>query len=138
MTVYQTSADLSREDLVAEEASKKWNCAQIKLEKLGFIDRAFVRDGEVKAYAEIKTRTNAHDKYDEYLIDLKKIEHGKWVSDYDGVPFVLVVKFTDGIWWVRINDDVRYRVGKGGRVDRGDANDIDTCAFIPMRYWRKM
>lgn len=136
--IYQTPADLRRQDEVARACAEAWACEVERLGELGCIDVAFRRAGALSAYAEIKCRTNAHDRYPDYLIDAAKVERGRWIAGYDGVPYLVIVRFTDGIWYARIRESDPLRIAAGGRVDRGDPMDIDRCAFIPMGAFRKL
>lgn len=136
--IYENAADKEREEGVANAISYAWNCEQIKRPELDGIDCELQRDGDTVAYVEIKCRNNPSHQYDEYMIDAFKLSHGLWVSDHEGRPFFLVVKFTDGIHWVRVTEEIRRNQRPGGRVDRGDPNDIEMCCYIPMKLFRKL
>jgi len=136
--IYESKQDLQNEDGVANALAEKWKCEQKKLGELSHIDRGLYREGRLSAYVEIKCRNNAHDKYPDYMIDAHKLGAGLWVSHYDGLPFFLVIRFTDGIYYHRVTDESLRTQGVGGRTDRGDPLDVEMCTYIPMERFQKL
>lgn len=95
------------------------------------MDFELLRDGEVKAYAEVKTRRNARRAYPTYCVDRDKWQALTRLHRQTGKPALLVVAFTDGLHYVAAEDQP-YRVGVMERKDRGDPNDRDVVVHIPV------
>jgi hypothetical protein len=54
------------------------------------------------------------------------------------VRFVLAVDLIDGLWTCAIGQiPTIWRVGRGGRYDRGDDYDTDECLFIPSKVFKR-
>jgi hypothetical protein len=51
-------------------------------------------------------------------------------SKEDKVIPLLIVRFTDGVFVVVLEDKYEKRIG--GRHDRNDSHDTETCMYIPM------
>ncbi len=137
--IYETMEDKVREEDVAAQFALRWKLTQRKVEgDLVVVDRVLYRGDKLYAYFEVKCRNNPHDKYAEYMIDADKLERGLFIAGYDGVSFLLVVRFTDGIFWVKVTQELLAVQRSGGRKDRGDPNDIDRCAFFPVTNFRRL
>ena len=136
--IYETVEDLSKECEVADTVAKRWNCRHVKLGELAPLDRALFRDDTLKCYLEIKCRNNAHDYYPDYMIDASKMDAGMQIAAHDGVPFFLIVHFTDGVYWIKVEEGPFATRKTGGRTDRGDPNDIEVCCYVPMLLWRRL
>ena len=94
-----------------------------------------VKNRDVLALVEIKCRRNAHDKYPTYMISTEKIHRCLSRSWFTGIPFWLIVAFTDQtmLWIANDGSDVGHTLG--GRWDRGDQQDIELVTHIPMEQF---
>lgn len=101
------------------------------------IDYALTRGQNVLALVEVKTRTNALGAYATYMISAHKIEFGlRWERTF-GIPFLLVVEFTDGIYWVKVSE-IPFKVEMGGRRDRGDKDDTEIVVHFKSSLMRPL
>jgi hypothetical protein len=134
--IYETSLDRAREQAVRDYLMQKYACAYTPSEKLAPFD-GYLRkpDGALAAIIEIKTRKNNKNKYPTYMLSANKWEVGRRVADNLGVPFLLVVQFTDGVYVTKLK--ANYPISQGGRYDRNDARDVEPCIFIPMSDFRE-
>ncbi len=137
MPRYEQPEDLAREDAVAEYLAEKMGCQQKKLGPHD-IDRELTLGGQVFSYAEVRTRTNEYRRYPTYIVDWDKLVKGLVKAKPLGVPFLLVVGFTDGVYGWMVDGIEELDVRPGGRSDRGDPNDQDMVAHIPMRRFAKL
>lgn len=131
--IYETPADVAREDAVAAKLSAKWDIRVVKLKPLYPFDRAFVNvEGDLTALLEIKCRTTPMGQYPDYLLSLDKYQKAI-TYETAGLPVYLAVQWTDVLGWHKINhkqlDSYSFRLG--GRTDRDDAQDVEPCVFIP-------
>ena len=114
--VYESEFDRSNEGYIKKYIESKGKFTYEKSEPFSSIDGLLFQDGKHVGNVEIKTRTNASDKYLTYKED--KV-----------IP-LLIVRFTDGVFTVVLED--RYEKRLGGRHDRNDSHDTETCMYIPM------
>jgi hypothetical protein len=115
--VFQTPADLAAEAAVAAELEHAWRCKLHQFSELCPIDRYAVKRGRVAGLVEIKVRAHATTTYPTVWLNARK-----WLAlMLTGLglccPAVFVVRFTDGIRWIRLGDVDASLVTMGG-VDR--------------------
>ena len=135
--MYETPETLKKERDIADIIEKSWKC---KLHKMHFklsVDFALC-DSVIKAWVEIKTRTISSTHSDKYMIGLHKIKSCRELARETSLPFYLVVKFTDGIYYYKDNME-NHELKIGGRVvTQRDAQDIEPCYYIDMKLFKKL
>jgi hypothetical protein len=126
--LYESPTDLANELDVAGVLAARWKVSPCKLPISYGVDFGLFRDGAPVAWAEIKCRTNARDRYATYCIALGKAQAGLMLSRATGRPFAIVVRWTDRLGYLIVKsiEDIRW----GGRRDRGDSADLE-----PMVHW---
>jgi hypothetical protein len=134
---YETASDQRNETEVISLVCRIWRCLARKAPKFYQNDYFLVRGDDVVAVVEIKCRENAHDKYSTYMLSAHKWMHGVAWEGSLKVPFLLVVQFTDGLYYCRPKECKRL-VRIGGRVDRNDRADIEPVVHIPMDEFKPM
>ena len=135
--IYETANDRQREDEVRQYLVEKYKCNYKKTAVLSGVDGyLYYPDDRLAAVVEIKCRNNAHDKYPTYMISASKWRNAQVLAKDDGIPFILVVRFTDGVYAIKGNKD--HPTAKGGRYDRGDAQDVEECMYIPLEQFKKI
>lgn len=127
---YETSKDLAREKEVLDILCKRWKCNYFKLPSRYYdIDYALLRDGKLRCFVEIKTRSNAQGAYPTAVVGFRKVNLGLMLAERAGVPFYLVYRWTDAIGYTgAFKGDILY----GERCDRGDDQDADLWMHIPI------
>lgn len=135
---YETERDRQLERITIEVAAKRWQVTAVKLPQFDEVDYALVRGGRVVGVAEVKTRSNQHDTYQTYMISLRKVMRGAALELSAGLRFVLVVGFTDGVWYCRPSKEQDCNVSIGGRKDRGDEQDVEMVLHIPISAFRRV
>jgi hypothetical protein len=135
--IYETDADRTNQQSVGDYVESVWNCKFVKSDYLDFYDGQInYPDGRVGAYVEIKTRKNASNRYPTYMMSANKWKKAIQWAEQTKVPFFLFVKFTDGVYGVKLKKN--YKIELGGRYDRGDSADVEKCVFIPMEEFKKI
>jgi hypothetical protein len=135
--VYETEADRQRERAVQEYLLRKIDCLWQEAPPKDNIDGyLFHPNRDLGAVVEIKIRTNRSTAYDTYMLSSYKWRNGLYRAKTLGVPFMLVVKFADGVHYTVVEEE--YQVGSGGRYDRNDRFDAEECVFIPMSKFRPL
>jgi hypothetical protein len=137
---YETAADRQNEKRVAQKAAATWGeCWAVKLPKQYRADFAFVDSKEaVLAWCEVKCRTNPHDRYPTYMLSLAKWMEAERMAESSGLPFYLLVEFTDGVYYLRVKKIDGLTVKMGGRTDRGDAQDVEPTIHIPIKHFKPL
>ena len=135
--MYEKEEDRAKEQAVFSALAKKLNCVCITTPKLSRIDRLIcTKKGTLSAIVELKTRTNAHDKYPTYMLSAAKYKEMLALANALKVPALLLVKYTDKTRMVHLRDE--YQFGLGGRIDRGDALDMEQCIYIPIEDFKDL
>eukprot|EP00919_Chromeraceae_sp_WS-2016_P060823 GHVR01144332.1.p2 GENE.GHVR01144332.1~~GHVR01144332.1.p2 ORF type:complete len:139 (-),score=5.76 GHVR01144332.1:6-422(-) len=135
--LYETDSDRARESDVFEYIKSKIDCDVVKAPENAHFDGFLVGPNNLPmAMVEVKNRNNASTKYPTYMLSANKCRKCKELSDSSGVPFVLVVRFTDGVFALTVKGE--YPVEMGGRYDRNDPRDKEPCMFIPMDKFHKV
>jgi hypothetical protein len=135
--IYETAQDKQREDDVRRYLVSEYKSEYRKTPDLYAVDGLWYDpDGVLCAVVEIKTRNNAHNKYPTYMLSAQKWRKGLAIAENYNVPFMLIVKFINGIYGVRLKKD--YEIKVGGRFDRGDSKDVEECIYVPLADFRKM
>lgn len=140
MPRYETRSDLNKESGALKIFCLNMNCTYKKVREIDDYspDATFWRDGKRVAVGEVKARTCASTDYKTYLISKAKID--SVFERWHPTPFILIVRWTDGIYWVAVTDAVKskWNVERGGRVDRGDPKDIEDCYHIPIDQFTRL
>jgi hypothetical protein len=135
--IYETQGDLLREEDVASKIGRAWKCIMIKMPAKATFDYAAKRGNVIVSLIEIKTRTNPHNQYPTYMISADKMVAGFLRSTYLAVPFMLVVQFTDGVFYWSSNQE-GFTLDVGGRTDRGDTLDLEMVCHIPINHFKRL
>ena len=133
--IYEDSASKADESRIAKVVEQLWKCKVEKLPRKNYVDYALMRDKELSAYAEVKSRKNERNKYPTWMVSLEKWMYAKRIAEVsNGVPMLFIVEWTDGIYWLR-QDTAEFFVGVGGRSDRGDDMDRELCVFVNVNQF---
>ena len=127
--LYESGLDRANERAVADVLLERWRCSAVKLPISYELDYALVRDGTVRAWAEVKCRRNARDRYPTYMISLRKVLAGLAMAERTNLPFLLLVQWADALGWVTPS---ARGIQIGGRHDRGDSADVEPVIHIPI------
>lgn len=139
--LYETDADLQRESSVVEKLEKLWRCQMAKLPIRYHLDYVAKRGDKAVAFCEVKTRNYTMDRIDQlggYLMSIGKWSSAECLHRASGLPFLLVVQASDGLYYSSFTefkpDDVLVR----GRTDRNDWQDIEPCVVLNTQRFTKI
>tara|TARA_R110000744_G_scaffold4565_5_gene16463 strand:+ start:4280 stop:4729 length:450 start_codon:yes stop_codon:yes gene_type:complete len=137
--IYEKSADISNEELVAEKLSKIWDFDNWKRNPPRYpIDISLMRDNHIKAFAEIKCRNVTSDTYNTYLLSSAKVMSAHTLTRATGLPCFLVVQWTDCLGWIDLETTEPLYVGWGGRIDRNDSQDMEPVMHYDILEFKRM
>lgn len=138
--IYENSKTLKAEDRLKEriEVASGWRLHKLPMSHV--VDYAATHDGknEIVGWLELKCRTNDHNRYKTYIVSLNKWRRLVELGELSDANAVLVVEFTDGIWFVSADKSVPISIAMGGRTDRNDKADIEPLAHIDMREFKNL
>jgi hypothetical protein len=133
---YESSTDVSEELRIASYFCSVFGCKYEQYPPMHPANGKFIMDGRTIAVAEIKTRNNKSSKYPTLMISSTKCKRGKDWAQKENAAFILVIKFTDGVFMTRVTN--KYQEYLGGRQDRNDPNDLERCAYIPISSFMRV
>ena len=136
--MYETEAHLLAERKVADELEFDWKCVCQKLSYKLMVDFAICRDKHIKGWVEVKTRKISSTQLPQYMISMHKMNYAFNLSKDTGLPFFLVVQFTDGIYYYKYNGE-KHSLKWGGRFKtQRDDQDLEPCYYIDMKLFTKL
>ena len=135
--IYETQETLSAEERLIGFIAKISKSKPIKLGMKYKIDYAMTRMGCIDGWVELKKRSFDSNKYDEYMLSLDKYITAKNLTRDTGKPCSLVVEFNNEILITDLGA-IEFRLGMGGRKDRGDPEDYEPCCWIPLSQFKSL
>lgn len=132
--LYEGAHDRTNEQAVAAKLAGLWGCEAVKLPMSYELDFAFVRDGIVASFVEVKCRAYSWAQINQwggYMLALSKWERALSLFQTSGRPFTLAVHTPDGIYFKVCREFGFAPVKIGGRRDRGDWQDIEPVVMLP-------
>jgi hypothetical protein len=143
--LYETESDLTREGDMASAVEKAWKCNLMKLPIRYELDYVLRREYQTVAFCEMKTKSFPYENLDKnggYAISLGKWMTAKTMSETSVLPFVLIVKLTDGLYYSTFGDGHNSfkpdDMVISGRVDRGDWQDMEPHVIIRANKFKKL
>lgn len=139
--LYESNTDLSNEQYVAQKIGAVWGCEFKKMPIRYHLDFVLTKGDKAVAFCEVKSRNYTMQRIDEmggYLMSIGKWSSAKNLSEASGLPFILVARTLDGVWYTVVKefkpDDVLVR----GRTDRNDWQDIEPCVLLKCDRFKKV
>ena len=131
--VYETSNIRQKEKVLADRLGVMWDIVAKQNPKFYAIDLSFVNDnGEVEGLGEIKTRTHKFGTFPTYMLSVHKAAEAKALASATGKRVLLVVQWScETIAFLDL-DTTPTKVEWGGRVDRGDGQDMAPVNPYPI------
>ena len=134
--IYESAADRDNERSVIDAIAERWKCDAWKLPLAYRMDYALARGTSIKAFAEVKCRSNERGAYDDYMLSLAKLAHARRLAEISLLPVYLVVRWSDGVGFCDLSAII-YRVEAGGRTDRNDPQDMEPVAMISVDQFKQ-
>jgi len=135
---HETASDLQNEAAIKLKIERFTGWHLVKLPVSYHLDyAAYDCRGILKAWVEIKCRTNKREKYPTYLVAALKWNTAISLSRSTNppVPFWLAVGFTDGPGLYAHKPDHIVHVEEFNRKDPRDSADMEPMVAIPMGYF---
>ena len=131
--IFKTVEDERSESYVARELGAKWKCEFRSFGKLSPVDWFAIRDGRMVAVAELKTRGHSYTQYPTVFLNFRKWSALVLMACGSGVPAFFVVRFTNGIYFVKVAEIDASKILVGGcRQIVKSRNDIEPVIEVPV------
>lgn len=127
---YETESNLKKEKELADYAALKWNCFMHKQDKYNQFDYVAISGTKVKAFVELRCRSNEYKKYPTCFISASKLSYAHAMHQATGLKVLFLVGWKDKIGFADLVK--QYPITIGGRLDRNDSADIEALAEIPI------
>lgn len=132
--MFVSDEDENNEREVAAILERRWRCKLRKFGKLDPIDWWAERDGKVVAFVELKCRNIPSTKYATVFVTLRKwldlLRAHEWTID--GVPALIVVRWTDRIGYYEITDLPPGRLSVLRRREQRVEQDTEPAWELPI------
>ena len=136
--IYSTDEDDANEKRVAGILAEAWGCGVEQFPGKFYVDFYLHRYREVLGVAELKSRTNASTTYPTVWLTLMKWARLTFISESTDTVGVFVAEFTDGIWWIRVNDVDATKIEMVKRKDRNTPSAKEPAILVPISSMRKL
>ncbi len=130
MPRYEKTTDLDNELATVKTFGVAMGYGYAKKQGMISYDFDLFKGDDVAAYAEVKVRSNKHDKYPTTMIRQSKVDAANDRLLKTGLQTFLIVQWKDLLGWCVMTGE--WKVEKAGRYDRNDRNDLGLHAFIPL------
>jgi len=135
---YETQDDVEAQDRVLTELALAWKCEWVPLPKFYETDAALMRGRKVVAFVEVKCRHVNRDEYPTLILSVHKWLYLRALGERLRCGSILVVSYVDGTYWLDVGKSEVPPIVFGGRADRGDGQDVEPCADIPIGWLRPL
>lgn len=134
--IYESPHDRAKERAVLRTLAERWQSEVIPAPKLSCYDAVIKRDGAIVGLVEIKCRNVRSDTYPNIILSKPKVDKICRIARAGQITVkpLFVVRFLDKIMGVELQPEL-YQMGKAGRIDRGDAADVEICYEIPIEWF---
>lgn len=138
--VYETAENREREKNVITYACKIWNCTAVKTPRFYPLDWSLQKDGQIKAFAEVKYRSKI---YPTYLISAHKWQAAINLSEILNIPALLVICWPDEndnrfVIWTQMKRGKHHKIIHGGRFDRNDEQDSEPMVELNLSVFKRL
>ena len=100
------------------------------------VDVAYMKDGLIITLVEIKRREVPFGEYPSMMLSASKYDSLKQAEKALNLPILMLWAFVDDVYaWFRVPlPDHVLTHSTGGRIDRGDLDDVEDVIMVPLRY----
>ena len=129
---FEDARDRAKEAEVAAQMSAAFKCLVHDFGSLNDVDFWLEKNGKLAAYAELKCRDILSTKHEDVFLSVRKWLALTLLKTGPGVPCLFVVKFSDEVRWIDINDIDASRTEICERKDHRAANDREPVILVPV------
>jgi len=133
--VYETETTRAIERSMAAWLEPVWNCNVVKLPRSYSLDYAALRGSQLVAWLELKRRNRALHEFPTVFLSVQKVMAARALCEITNASCFFVVQFNDCYAYSNILADGRGFAFRG-RIDRGDWEDQEPVAVIPVAQFR--
>lgn len=134
--LYESQRDRTNEQQVADFLSQKFDCTYFKLPIAYSIDYAFLREGKVVGFVEVKCRKVELQTYDTIMLSMHKRVDSLALANSISVPALFAIRYNDGIYTINLEEEPDHAT-VGGRFDRDDPQDVEVVIHYKTSRLKK-
>ncbi len=81
-----------------------WKASCYRLPRFYSLSHTLVENKKPICFLDVRIRKFPHNQFPTVMLPLSKILRGVEIQNATGIPFVLAVQFSDGVWYCRPGD----------------------------------
>ncbi len=135
---YETESDRAEQRAVARVLRVVWPVQCELYPKFSTADYKFVQNGQITAIGEHKRRHVNHDTYPDLIISRAKVRRLLIMAYERQINALLIAHYNDELRWVQLKNEHLSHSRIAGRVDRGDAFDIEKCVVVLNKEFKRI
>lgn len=135
---YESASNLADEKYNASIIEAWAKCKLVKQPMSKFIDWIAYRDDIPVATIEFKKRNNLRAQYPTYMVSKAKWDNGIAAAHDLKVPFLMCIRWSDGLHYLPVTPQTPITTGTGGRRDRGDNADIEPMVYVDTNLFKRI
>jgi hypothetical protein len=138
--IFQSPEDRAIQRAVADEVERKWKCKICEFGALSSVDWYAQRLERLVGVLELKARKHPREKFPTVFLNVRKWLALQMAAIGLGVPGLFVVRFEDGVFWIKLNaiDPRKMRIAGWSEARARAANDIEPVIEVPVDELRKL
>lgn len=137
--MYESGQDRLNEKGVSERLTEAWGVEFHKMPISYYLDYLVTKNGDAVGVAEVKCRKCRHDQYPTLMLSLAKWNHGIDYVRKNGVSFLVVASYLDGLWRYLYDPEDDFSIKWGGRTAHTRDNaDIEPVIHILASKMKKV
>lgn len=134
---WETDDHIKDESALASRVEKYWGVELVKMKTVSSLDYGIIKGETLTGWLELKCRTHSFGTFSEYMIELKKWNALRRYITTTNLESFIGVRFTDGDFWVKLNDISEWRVAYGGRTDRNWKRDTGSMVYFDIKFFKQ-
>ena len=132
-----TTEHIEAQEKFASRVERYWGVKCTRMKDKSRLDYAIEKDGFLSAWIELKCRSHVFGTFPEYMIELKKWNALRDYTATTNLKAFIGVGFTDGDFWVNLDDISEWRVAYGGRTDRNCKKDVGSMVYFDIKFFKQ-
>lgn len=137
--LFAMGLDRANEEATAALVASRWNCEIHPFGRLSPVDFYALRDGRLVGVLELKSRTHDSGKFATVFLNVRKWLALVLAENGLGCPAIFVVKFTDTVKFIPVNevDASRVRIGGTAQIVKSES-DIEPVIEVEIGRMQKL
>lgn len=137
--IFKSQEDEKNENEISSLLENAWGCTLGSFGKLSAIDWYAVKNGRLVGLLELKSRTHESTKFPTVFLNVRKWLALALASNGLGTPAIFVVRFTDCVKYIFLQDIDATKIKIGGLTSiKKSRNDIEPLIEVDISKMRSL